>query len=82
MLRFMEKLESLVPVVVAQSKKLFKTKGRHISVATAKEDSQTDVLTKLQHEALWKKSLVIRLASGRELLADSSLRPGHLNLLN
>lgn len=45
----MEKLESLVPVVVAQSKKLFKTKGRHISVATAKEDSQTDVLTKLQH---------------------------------
>ena len=48
----MEKLESLVPVVAVQSKKVFKTKGRHISVATAKEDSQTDVLTKLQHEAL------------------------------
>lgn len=47
----MEKLESLVPVVAVQSKNC-SNKGRHISVATAKEDSQTDVLTKLQHEAL------------------------------
>ena len=44
----MGKLESLVPVVAVQSKKLFKTKGRHIFAVTAKED--IDVLLAINDE--------------------------------